>query len=748
MKEEFVVNTKIVKQIYHKDSFYIFSCSPIIPYDKEFKLSKYGYFTIKGDLGWATVGKEYKLELSFVEENKYGVEYKVVAVPTVNIKDLANLSREESFEILTTEITTEAQANHILDAYPNFIYLALNEGVEAIDVKKIYNVKEFRLNAYIRMLNEKFKYLAIMSKIKEWKIDMSDCKELTYRYDNLEKIQEALKENPYKVLIDILEFPFIYSDKIIMDNRPDLKETELRCSYLIQDALRKNEIDGGTKINANVVYNFICNEYNIPELVDLIVPTVQNNSEMFYYNEETKDLANMSTYMAECKIADFIKNRIENSITLDIDCEKYRTNKNGVKLSDKQFSCIDMFCKNNFMIVAGYSGAGKTMVIRSLVELIEDNDLSYDLLSFTGKAVRRIEEVTHRNASTIHRKCMMNDEIWSDVIIIDEMSMTDIPTFCMLLNRISCNEKVRVVLVGDNAQLLPVGMGCIFNDMINSGKCPMVILDEVFRYNTDGGLFVATNVRKGINFFDSDVVKQNGNEYKVYDNYKFIETDDIFETLLSEYKKLIKKGVKPKDILCLSPFNVGDTGTYQINNAIQSEINPPKTNEEKCLTRTINGTKIVFRLGDRVLNKKNDYRAIPLSSWELMQEEEGLQSDDVDKTSVANGQEGIIREVDEKKLVIQFDEELIVFDKPKIKNLLLGNCISVHSSQGSEAKYVLNVISPQHKKMLNRELLYVADTRGKTQTIDIGDRTTYQEALLVRGVSDRNTFLKGLLEEI
>lgn len=98
-------------------------------------------------------------------------------------------------------------------------------------------------------------------------------------------------------------------------------------------------------------------------------------------------------------------------------------------------------------------------------------------------------------------------------------------------------------------------------------------------------------------------------------------------------------------------------------------------------------------------------------------------------------------------MVVQFDEELIVIDKAKLTNVLLAYCISVHSSQGSEADYVINVVSPLHSKMLNRNLLYVADTRGKKKQIDIGDISTYNEALLIDGNKERDTWLKELLLE-
>jgi len=745
------VKAKAIKKVFQNGDFYIFGMSPITPYPKELKLNKYFSFTVKGDLSFITEGKEYELEIEELATDNYGTSYKVISCPSLTCENIQNLSRNEAFGILT-EITTERLSNNILDAYPDFIWKILTEGKVSIDISKIYGVGEVYLTAFARELNTKYKYLSVMNRFKEYKLDISDCKELINIYHDEDGINEALKSSPYEVNIKVLNRSFEYADRLIIELRPDLKVSEQRCAYLIRSVLKRNEDDGSTRLNGNTLYYYVLEQYNVPELEPLIVPTAKNN-ELFYYDEASKDLSLMTTYMGECQIKDFIKDRLDNSIELNIDWEKY-TKTESFTMSKKQSSALELFCKYNFMILAGYSGSGKTTSINGIIQLIEDNGMSYTLLAPTGKASMRITESTHRKSSTIHRKALKDGEINSDVIIVDETSMVDLPTFLMLLNVIT-NENVRVVLVGDNAQLMPVGIGCIFNDMINSGKIPMVMLDEIFRYDTNGGLFVATNVRQGKEFFSNkEMVKQNGNEYTICNNYKFIQTatDNIFDTLVTEYNKLLAKGIKPKDILCLSPYNVGSEGTYLINNEIQSEINPPKVNE-KYITRKVDTDRkkidINFRVGDRVLNKKNDYQALPLESYNQIKESSGLlKEEDVKLTSIFNGQEGKIMEVTDDALIIQFDEELIVMNKSKLSNLLLGNCISVHSSQGSESKYVINVVSPTHKRMLNRNLLYVADTRSKIMQIDIGDMGTYNDALLIDGNLERDTWLKELLQAI
>ena len=741
------VKAKCVKCNFSNGDYRIFNWSPIST-SEMLKLSKYFTFSTKGNDSYITEGNEYELELELISyDDRFGGTYSIKSCPTLTKLDLQNLTNEQKFEILMDCTSSERIANNILEAYPNFIELVLLNGKESIDTNKIKGVGEAYLNSYTRTLNEKYKYYAILNNFKEYEIDISDCKQLVSIYLNEEGIRNAFNDNPYKVLISDLGRSFEKADKIIVNLFPQLKVSEMRCAYLILSVLEKNEREGSTRLNGNDLCYYFLNEYNVPELEPLIVETATTN-ELFYYDEESKDLSIMTTYLGEKQIVDFIKDRLSRNNVLDIDWTKY-TQIDDFTMSKKQATALDLFCKNNFMILAGYSGSGKTSSVKGLIKLMEDNGLSYTLLAPTGKASMRITESVNRPSSTIHRKVLRDVSISSDVVIVDETSMVDLPTFTMLLNAIE-NDNVRVVLVGDNAQLLPVGIGCVFNDLINSGKVPMVMLDEIFRYDTDGGLFVATNVRQGKEFFSNkEMVKQKGNEYTICNNYKFINTENIFDTVISEYMKLINKGIKPSDILCLSPFNVGDEGSYNINNAIQVEINPPTKDNNISLGRKIDrGGNVNFRLGDRVLNKKNDYQALPLDSYSDIEDSNGLLTEeDVPLTSIFNGQDGVVRDIDEKKMVVQFDEELIVMNKTKLNNLLLGYCISVHSSQGSEAKYVINVVSPRHKRMLNRNLLYVADTRSKIMQIDIGDIGTYNDALLIDGNKERYTFLRELLEK-
>lgn len=733
------VKAKVIREIYHNDNFYILALSPMKIYD-DLEITQYGTFTCKGELSMLTVGQEYDLVIEPISNDKYGTCYKVIDVPSLKVEDLSD---DDELEILRT-ITTNSQADYVHKAYPNFIRLILNGEEDKINIRNIYNVGETRLKVYKRLINEKFRYYYLMKQTKEYKISMSDCKLLLSKYKTIEECVKKINNIPYFILMEVLGRTFENIDKMILDIQPDLKVSKQRCEALIIGVLRRNEVDSSTRLYANDLFYYIKEEYDAKELLPML-KDVAVESDLIYYDEKTKDLSIMSTYLAECKIADFVKSKIQNSKKLDIDYTKYK-NINNFTMSDSQLNALKVFCESNISILAGTAGTGKSSSIKGLVSLMEDNHLTYTLLSPTGKASKVLSESTGRKAYTIHKRCF-SGSIDTDVVIVDECGMVSLDVFCMLLSAIQ-NDNARIILVGDPAQLSSIGLSKIYDDLIKSNKVPMTMLTEVFRYKSNGSLFVATNIRQGKNFFDDDFVKhnENTNEYTVSDNYKFIQTDEVLETVVNEYKKLLQKGIKKENIMVLSPFNVGLFGTYAINNEIQQMINPILPND-KTQSRTVNKTKIVFKEGDLVINTKNDYEAVKADSYYANKDVEGISESDYETTAIVNGQMGIIREVVDKGLIIQFDEETVYMNRNKLNHLLLGYAISCHKSQGSTIDYSINIVTNAHKNMLSRGLLYVATTRCRKSHIDIGDESAFQYALSVCDNDLRKTWLLDLMTE-
>ena len=756
-----LIKARATKEIFHRDDFYIIAFTPFTPYPSELQLSEYMNFTCKGALSWVTIGQDYEMDIDFVESNRYGVTYKINSVPSMQKQSFEDLSRAESFEILRQCTTSDTIANNILDVYPTFIHKILTEGKESIDVKKIKGVGDAYLACYERELTSKYKYFKILMDYSEFDLNVDDCKKLYSLYENDDNISKQFTEYPYNVLCVDLERSFGSVDKILKEKRKDLNKSVQRCTACIMDILNRNEYDGNTRILGNDMFVVMRDEYNVPELLDMVVDTCKESNYIFY-DEKNKYIAKASTYGAECRVAQFVQDKLNSSPMNKwdyIDTSKYK-NVDGFEMSDEQLSLLDNVCNNDIVLLCGFGGSGKTSSVKAFIKMLDDYNKSYTLLSFSGKASRVLSEATNRTATTIHLKCLRDGEIDSDVILIDEFTMTSLDTFCMLLSCVT-NENAKFVFVGDTAQLPAISLGKLFKDMLDSGKIPTTMLTKIFRYSSNGMLYSATNTRQGRPFLYDDVVKQKDNVYSIGNNFEFIslDTDEIKNEVSKQYQKLLNKGIKKQDIVVCTPMNKGDIGTIELNNTLQAEFNPPKPNE-LILTRKYGQKNIVFRVGDIVLNCKNDYKAVSYDAWQMIGKDDddpwndssyggNLTEEDVADKIVMNGQLGVVRDIIENEgMLVQFDEDLIFVNKGKINHMLLGYALTTHKLQGSTVNYTINIVSEQHSRMLNRNLEYVAITRSREKTICIGNIGAFDDCLRIEANDYRDTYLKDLLLSI
>ena len=742
------VRARVIRQIYNNGDYYIFA---LVPSEKNnnIKLNSYGNFTVTGELGYLSLNKEYDFILKEGQTNQYGTSYSVIDVPSMKLEDLKKLSYEDKYEILKECTSSDKIAKNILEAYPDYIEIAVNQGADAIDTKKIYGVGKVYNNSYCRKLISKYKYYTFCrnTKMKDYEFSVSEAKALFDKYGTAEDIIKAMSINPYYNLIEVCKRSFNNTDELLKEVRKDLIDSNIRTEALIMEILKRNEYDGNTRLKGTDLFHVVKEDYNcdnlIPKLKDVAV-----QSQLIYYDDDTTDLSLMSTYIGECNIYDFITRKTnEKSIISDEEIEKYRQKLDN--LTDEQFGALRMLNKYEFSILAGSGGCGKTFTVNSLIQFCDKQGLSYTLLAPTGSAALRLHESTHRDAMTIHLKCLRDQDIHTDVLIVDECSMIDLKTFNMMINTIS-NDNIRVVLVGDKSQLAPIGIGCVFADLINSHKVPITELTKVFRYNDNGILYIATNTRQGRFCLNDDVVTHRKNTYSIGQMYHFYEMqndDNVDENILEKvndiYNKLLLKGIPKKDILILSAYNVGDCGVNKINSVIQAEVNPPSSQKKEFKK----GRGVVFRVGDRVINTKNDYNAIPLDSYNQIEASNGvITGDDVPTTTLFNGQRGVVVEIRDKAMICDFEGEMIAIDRSKIQYIKLAYAITYHKSQGQEANYVISVVSPTQSKLLTRNLLYVGETRAKKAQYDIGTLDAMQQALSVDGIEIRDTWLNYLFQ--
>ena len=678
---------------------------------------KYGTISLKGTgIADLKMGQSIDCIIEPCVDDKYKYSYKFIGFAGFVAKDgKFNLTEKAELQTLRS-LMTNGQAESCHAAYPHFVSMVLNGEADKLDYKKIRGVGKVLLPRYIDKIKTINKRVEFMGETYAWGIEHDeDINKIAATYKNVYGFSKDINTNPYAVMINLLEWSFDRADRAITKKTAKWLNSYERCEAATIYALKHNELDGNTRMQAKMLFDMV--KRKAPQCVHHLLDVVTKAAQV-HYDAPSQNTALQVTYSAEQHITDVIKKKIANPHYYPMDWQKF-TSVDGLEMTDEQAQILEMACKQDVMMLTGSAGTGKSATTKAIIEMLEANNYTYTLLSPTGIAAKRLREATGREASTIHMFLACNGNL-GDYVLIDEMGMVSVHLLSMLFDKVT--DPTKIIFIADPSQLASIACGNIVEDMLDSGIVPVCNLTKVFRYNTSGIITIATDVRNGVNDHLTDT----------FTDYKFIETDTlVIKQIEQEYARLLADGYSKDDVLILSPFNKGDVGSLAINAAIQAKFNP---NELSKVGHTVNDTPIYFKVGDKVINKKNEY-AMPLV--------------DDDTAFVANGDIGTVMEIvpDEKEpyMIVRYDCGDCIVDKAHIKNTLLAYAISIHSCQGSQAKAVIVVIDRSHVRMLSRNLCYTAVSRAQERLILIGDDAAIQEGLKVQEEKERDTELKEML---
>ena len=422
-----------------------------------------------------------------------------------------------------------------------------------------------------------------------------------------------------------------------------------------------------------------------------------------------------------------------------------------LQLDEKQENAVIAAVRNGIMILTGGPGTGKTTTINAMIEYFHRENMEIMLAAPTGRAAKRMTEATGWEAQTIHRLLEVNgnpeeeenpnrngfarnadNPLETDVIIIDEMSMVDLPLMNALLTAVVPG--TRLILVGDCNQLPSVGPGSILKDLIASECFPVVMLTRIFRQAQESDIVVNAH-------------KINRGEPVVLDNksrdFFFLKRQDpnvIISVLLTLIQKKLPKYVqaKPYDIQVLTPMRKGLLGVERLNSILQQYLNPPEPGKAE---KEYGDHK--FRVGDKVMQIKNNYQL----EWEITTKY-GLT---VDKgMGIFNGDMGIVTEINTytETLEVEYDEKRKVkYPFELLEELELAYAITIHKSQGSEYPAVVIPLLSGPRQLFHRNLLYTAITRARKCVTIVGSDQTFQEMIRNTNEHNRNTSLAEQIRE-
>lgn len=714
----------------------------------DIKQNKYNNVSILGELSDLTLGVEYEVTAE-EQTNKYGTSYKVL-----NIRRDIPTTAEGTYLFLS-EILTENQAKVLVEHYPDIIQKVKNNDLANIDLSKL---KGIGAKTFEKIKDKIITNFALMELVIEFKnvLSMNIIKKIYDEYASIDKLKEKLKEQPYTTLTRISRIGFKTADSIVLQLQKeniidfgfDVKTSPDRCLSCMLYLLEENENEGHTKMNLADLRQQ-CLKI-VPSCAEHFVDVIKDNN--IYYNKENMEVSLRATYETEKYIADTILSNLKNDNNIwDFDVQKYKT-VGEFKLSDEQMQILDVVCKNNIAILNGFAGAGKTASTQGIINMLKDNNKSFRLMSPTGRAAKVLHENTNEPASTIHRglgyvppnQWGYNElqKLHTDIVVVDEFSMVDIWLFKKLLDAIDF-KYTKLLLIGDNAQLPSVSCGNLLHDFMEANIIPTVTLNKIFRYSSGGLMKVATDTRCCKSYLDNNM-KNTATAFGDNKDYMFIDlsSEMITKNAVALYKKLLDNGSSIEDIQVLTAKNVGECGSVELNNMIQKVANPNYGSE---VNMKVGDT--TYYQGDLILQCVNNYKA-ELDVRHLSSDERFAMSlnDEEPTAFVANGETGIIKEIYNTYIIVDFNGVHVKYYRNDMNMVKLGYAISIHKSQGGGFKTVILCTPQSHIFMLNSNLLYVGLTRMKEKLYHLGSLQSVNQAVKKKANLTRHTFMQDLLK--
>ena len=675
----------------------------------------------------------YSFKGEIVQHRKYGTQLSAIVVEPVIEKD-----KEAIVSYLSSSIfqgVGRKTAELIVDTL----------GVDALD--KIYEDKDTLFS--IKGIPEQRKdtiYATIVAnkqtqdiilKLNEYNLSNNLILKIYnfYKHNTL----RTITENPYSLIKDIKGINFKTVDKIAETNEIAANDRERILYGFIYTINSFCFSTGNTYISKNTL---LYNTFNILYSSRNIAVAKEDILSSYDYAIDTGKLIEIEDrvflpeiYYSEYSIYSDISKRLE--LEDDFDISDSLLDKYIEEVEDEleisydivQIAAIKNCIKNNFAILTGGPGTGKTTIILAVIKIFQKikNYSIHDLLDETrsiltlcaptGKAAKRMSESTGFYASTIHKAIGWSTEdenmeefvsekfIKSELVIIDESSMIDVFLMYNLLKII--NKDAKIILVGDNDQLPSIAPGNVLNDLINSKAISTVKLNKIFRQSEHSSIInISHSIKNNIPF---DVLEN-------FDDKEFISANknEMINVISAIYDDLIKGSAK-ENIQILAPIYKGTCGINEINMAIQSRFND---NEEQ-----IEYGELIYKVNDRVMQLVNR-----------------------PEDNIFNGDIGYIEEIykegNKVKIVIDYDGNYVTYEKTELNQITLSYACSIHKAQGSEFENVIIPFIDNYNFMLNKNLTYTAITRAKKKLILCGSSNVFYKSIEPTNVVTRQTSLE------
>jgi len=737
MEEEFVVGTIERITYYNEENGY--SVLKIMPEKRISGISaRDGTITVVGTMPELGIGEEVKFTGSWIEDPKYGTQFRAEMVTPIVPTSIEGLKRYLGSGFVKG--IGPRRAEMIVDHFGKKTLDVLNREPERL--REVAGISAQKVDALIEAWKSSIGARDTMIFLQTYGVTSRMANHIYKTLGNA--TIPKVRADPYVLADEVMGIGFIKADQIaqrmgLATNAPErlraglyyalnhLAQEGHTCaprSLLIKTAQELLSVD-----EISAISGILEREIRDENLLTEVLSINRLLTECVYLPMYHRSEKGASEYLKRMVVTPSVILTKTEKLGWDTFLSTLAKN-NAVLLSPQQQGAVKSALTTKVSILTGGPGTGKTTTLRMVINALEALECKYALASPTGRAAKRLSEATGREAQTIHRLFRFKpgegyyvnqeDPLKVDMLIIDEASMLDILLFYAVLGGISPG--THLMLVGDIDQLPSVGAGNVLNDIINAsekGKFPIAVtrLKTIFRQDKES--HIITNAHR-INQGDMPFLDNQSNDF-----YFFGEEDPTAcaELIVDIVQNRIptKFGFDPlTDVQVIAPMYRGAAGVLALNKALQGALNGSYRKAEKVI-----GGR-AFRVGDKVMQTKNNY-----------------------DLEVFNGDIGYVRgiDIDENMIEISMDRRIVEYDFAMAEELLHAYCISTHRSQGSEYPVVVMPILTQHYMMLQRNLIYTAITRAKEIVVLVGTRQAVAMAVKNNKVAERYTGLLGRLIE-
>lgn len=530
---------------------------------------------------------------------------------------------------------------------------------------------------------------------------------------------ETVHENPYIISASHIGASFAEADNLALELGIE-GDSINRISAAVLFELQHNSGNGHCFIPRDKLIAATSQLISVPaDLVSDAIDSLSENGGLVCDKVANLNVCYLTElYEAETYTAERLKSMVGLKTKSSANIERLITKLESlydISYAPLQKQSIELALDNRILVITGGPGTGKTTILKGILSLYDELELETLLAAPTGRAAKRMSELTGREASTIHRLLGAKmaedgetvvfskhegDPLNCDALVLDECSMVDITLMSSLLKALKPG--CRLVLVGDADQLPSVGPGNVFSDIIRSQTVPTVRLTEIFRQKGDSRIVRnAHMINRGEH---PDFEANTGDFFRL----RRLKGGTAVETIVELCARRLPENMKipSESIQVLSPTRKGETGTVNLNKRLQAALNPPSESKKEKLFG-----EAVFRVGDRVIQTKNNYDTI----WKT--------KGGVSGAGVYNGDIGTIAQIDPitETLTVDFEDKLATYSFEMLNELEHAWALTVHKSQGSEYRAVVLALSGDVQMLLTRGVLYTAVTRAKELLIMVGD---------------------------